>query len=200
MSSSTRRSLRRRYEPLLELLPSPFSLAKIDEFCARLSDYRGREIVAVDFDPATLKVEDAGDGDTQLMACATTGFAAVTVDHDIIGYDATAEAPLQIVIVFHEVAHLLNGDLVDPNDGDAVRERQVKMADAVAPVLVEHGFRQTALAALGRDTVRGEKEELAEQVSLMFADYLSSSPGHRPGGLGERMAAPLVAPLGMWNR
>ncbi|AEW97422.1 MULTISPECIES: hypothetical protein [Streptomycetaceae] len=112
------------------------------------------------------------------LAPRVTGFCAVQPDRDVIVVDETAPPFLQIVIVCHELFHLLHDD-APPDDGPIDQET----ARALMPGL---GADMVEMVLLGRCLAGAEDhdavERLAEIGGTELMQMLDLTPGRAATG------------------
>lgn len=161
MARATDRLLRRRCHELLSqlTLPDPWDL---DQFIALVARVRGRRIV---IEPAPAHILRAlGRADQ------TSGMTRAELGYDLILVPADATAERTLVIVLHELAHLLFGHLVNP-------ARAAGPAGPADRVVVSSG--EVHAAALARSSWAAPWEREAELLATMVWTY---SGDHRTTG------------------
>ena len=113
------------------------------------------------------------------LAPRVTGFCAVRPDRDVIVVDRGAPPFLQVVIVCHELFHLLHGDAV-PGEAAPIDART---AAALMPGL---GQDMVDMVLLGRCLAEGETpddvEQLAEVGGTELMQLLDLTPGEAATG------------------
>lgn len=155
MAKTNDRLLRRRCrEVLSELtLPRPWDL---EEFVASVERVRGRRIV-IEPVPAPLLWSLSG-GDH------VSGMTRAEPDYDLVLVLEGAVAERALVIVLHELAHLLFGHLVNPSLQARLAEESVVST------------REVHVAALARSSWGAPREREAELLATMLLTYSGDHP------------------------
>lgn len=96
------KQLEREHAALLRQIPDPFN---VDQFCVLLRRLTGRNVVAHPFELGRF---------SRLDACGVGGLYIRTSDLDIIGYAGYVPVPHQLMMIFHEAAHLVCGHYREP--------------------------------------------------------------------------------------
>lgn len=145
VGSRRRRKLARAVQSLLAAVPVG---ADIDEFIARLAEFRGRPVSLVPF--------------SQVVPDVRPPFSGLWVQApriDCIVYDDTAPHGTQRHTIFHEVGHMILGHL-SPDDLD---DLQFRLMSAMLPDLSPHVIRRTVRAGLCRLDCGGQAGYADEQ-------------------------------------
>jgi hypothetical protein len=135
--------------------------ADLDEFIARLAEFRGRPVSLVPF--------------SQVVPDVDPPFSGLWVQAprlDCIIYDDTAPHATQRHTIFHEVGHMILGHL---SPGDLDDDLQVRLMAPMLPDLSPQVIRRTVRAGLCRlasDGQTGYVDE-QEQTAESFATALS---------------------------
>ncbi|MDP4511826.1 hypothetical protein [Nonomuraea turcica] len=103
--------LRREHATLLHQVPDPFDL---EQFCGVLGRLAARHVVAHPFQLGQF---------SRLDACGVGGLYIRTNDLDIIGYAGYVPAPHQLMMIFHEAAHLVLGHYKEPEARENIAAR-----------------------------------------------------------------------------
>ncbi|MEV0315530.1 hypothetical protein [Nonomuraea fuscirosea] len=109
------KQLQREHAALLRQIPDPFD---VDQFCVLLRRLTGRNVVTHPFELGRF---------SRLDACGVGGLYIRTGDLDIIGYAGYVPVPHQLMMIFHEAAHLVCGHYREPE------ARQGITAQTMAP-------------------------------------------------------------------
>jgi hypothetical protein len=143
-------TIRQRCEARLRTLPipDPFDL---DDFCAALSEQRGR--------PILLEATPEMDSPAELGSPAGLWMAGASLD--VIFYDAETSPLHQEHIILHELSHLLCG-----------HHAQVIAEPGFSELLLPDMSREIVLGARGRTlSYSDDEEQEAEMLASLIAEH-----------------------------
>ncbi|MFI6603770.1 hypothetical protein ACIBHX_46705 [Nonomuraea sp. NPDC050536] len=204
---TSHQALRAEHADILRLARSPFD---IDDFCARLSEFRGQRVIAVPFQPSgSRRSGPSGSvrgGAVTAAGCKSgSGFWFQGPDPldpdkicDMLLYAKAPSIPpdLQVTYFAHELGHMLD----QPVGGEALdREQREALAEMIADVgpLLEFGGMESVHTIMGgRTYFRGPREERAEIFAYIFREQLRQGLADEDGSMAARMAIGLRNPFG----
>ncbi|MEU7905251.1 hypothetical protein [Actinoplanes sp. NPDC049118] len=125
-------------------IPSPFD---VHEFCRRLGDKRGRPILLLPMD---------------LPPDSPCGLWMSTERQDYVFYQKATSGPHQLLIILHEIGHLLCDHRIGPVLSD---ELSTLLAPDLDPALIK--------SMLGRSHYSQESEHEAETVATLILGEVS---------------------------
>ncbi|WP_186403790.1 hypothetical protein [[Actinomadura] parvosata] len=155
------KQLQREHGSLLRQMPDPFDL---EGFCALLSRLTDRHVVAHPFELGRF---------SRLDACGVGGLYIRTADLDIIGYAGYVPVPHQLMMIFHEAAHLVCGHYKEPEARKNIARTMAPSSSAAEPSGSE-------LRVLTRSM--GELDEEAKRQIADFAATARQAQGFSGAG------------------
>jgi hypothetical protein len=154
-------------------------------FCNVVSELVGHPVSAYPFTKGAF---------SRLDACGVSGICVRADDEYIIGYAGYVPVCHQVVIMFHEVAHIVCGHLQDITPGSGVTGA-IEVADSF-----DIGRPGTIRRVLGRSDLRGPQERTAETLAILLGDRVRQgaprSTDPRRADMMREFVGPLRNPFG----